>query len=389
MRVLAVAHAYPRWEGDVAGAFIERLCIALCKREHSVTVVVPSDEGSGGRITRNGIEILRARYGPASRETLAYRGNMAEASRSFVGMATVASMIASQAGLSIAAIRERRVDMVHAHWWVPGGVSALLACMCSHRPFVLTLHGTDVAILKRSSVARRLARVVLRQASAVTAVSSYLAEEAAAAAGLDPSDILVQPMPLDVSRYSRKSKGGDGVVMVGRLTRQKNVAVVLEAVALLKKRDIPVYLKVVGDGPDRRALEYRTAQLGIADLTRFVGTVPPEAVPDQIGDADAFAFPAVDEGLGLAAAEAFFLGVPVIAARQGGGVRDFVPATGAGRLVDATDAAQMASEIEAIIGDAKTRALASERGESLKKLLDPDAVAELFERVYWRAVAGG
>jgi hypothetical protein len=58
-------------------------------------------------------------------------------------------------------------------------------------------------------------------------------------------------------------------------------------------------------------------------------------------------------------------------------------------LVNATDAARLASEIETIIGDATIRALAAERGESLKRQLNPDAVAELFENVYLQALAGG
>ncbi len=389
MRVVAVAHAYPRWDGDVAGAFIERLCVALHERGHPSVLVVPADEGAGGRISRNGIEIRRARYGPATRETLAYRGTMAEAARSFTGIALVTSMISSQASLAFTAVREVQADLVHAHWWVPGGVSALLASIGCHRPFVVTLHGTDVAILKRSSAARNLARFVLRRAAAVTAVSSYLAREAAAVSGLDVNSIVVQPMPLDVTRYTRPSKGGRGVVTVGRLVQQKNISALLEAIALLRKRDKTVALKVVGEGPDRRSLEHRAKQLGIADITQFVGAVPPEAIPDEIGDADVFAFPAVDEGLGLAAAEALMLGVPVIAARQGGGIKDFVPATGAGRLVDANDARQMAEEIEALVGNETVRLLAQEKGESLKKKLDPAAVAELFESVYRQALASG
>ena len=52
-------------------------------------------------------------------------------------------------------------------------------------PYVVTLHGTDVALLGRSSVARALSRRILRAAAAVTAVSGYLADRAAGAAGID------------------------------------------------------------------------------------------------------------------------------------------------------------------------------------------------------------
>ena len=388
MRVVSVAHAYPRWDGDVAGAFIERLCVALHDRSHSVVVVIPSDEGNGGRVVRNRLDVRRVRYAPASAETLAYRGHMADAGKSLLGLLPVASMILSQAAAVFEEVRSSRADLVHAHWWVPGGVSAWLACLASHRPFVVTMHGTDVAILKRSKSARKLARLILRKASVVTAVSSYLANEAAKVSGLDPDNIVVQPMPLDIGRYSRQSSGGEGVVTVGRLVQQKNVAILLEAIALLKKNGRTVGLKIVGDGPERSSLEYRAAQLGIADLTRFVGAVAPEAIPDAIGNADVFAFPAVSEGLGLAVAEAFMLGVPVVAARQGGGVTDIVPSAGAGRLVDATNAAQIAQAVEELLGDAQSKPLASELGEDLKRHLNPGAVAVVFEDVYRSALSG-
>ncbi|NQU76728.1 MAG: glycosyltransferase, partial [Planctomycetes bacterium] len=164
---------------------------------------------------------------------------------------------------------------------------------------------------------------------------------------------------------------------------------VLEAIAILKQQGKTVSLKVVGDGPDRQSLEYRANHLGIADLAQFVGAVPPENIPDTIGDADVFAFPALNEGLGLAAAEAFMLGVPVVAARQGGGITDIVPPDRAGRLVDATDARQMARAIEDILENPESRRLASERGETLKKRLNPAAVAAVFEDVYLQALSRG
>ena len=82
------------------------------------------------------------------------------------------------------------------------------------------------------------------------------------------------------------------------------------------------------------------------------------------------------------------LGVPVVAARQGGGVTDIVPANGAGRLVDAADPGQIAEAIEDVLGNSRSMALAAERGEALKSRLRPSAVAAVFENVYMRAVSG-
>ncbi len=383
MRIISVAHAYPRWDGDVAGAFIERLAIALQDRTHEVTMVVPSDQGKGGVATQNGVRVRRVRYSARDAETLAYRGQMADAAKSAKGLFTFGSLILAQAA---GVIGEGTFDLIHAHWWLPGGIAGWLAHLVRHRPYVVTLHGTDVAVLRRSSRARTLASVVLRNAAAVTSVSRFLAERAAAAAGIDPGTVTVQPMPVPVEQYQRKSAGGGGIVTVGRLVRQKRVDVILEAVSDLHRSGITCPLRIIGDGPERRALQYRANQLGLDDAVEFIGMVEPERVPETIGDADALAFAAFEEGLGLVAAEAMMLGVPVVAARDGGGVTDIVPERGAGRLVEGGDRSEWARALRELITDPSSRDVAFELGTALKQRLAPLNVAQRFEIVYDRVL---
>jgi glycosyltransferase involved in cell wall biosynthesis len=382
LNVVCVTHAYPRWEGDVAGAFIERLVLALAARGHALRVIAPADQGRGGIETRHHIPVTRVRYAPARWETLAYRGTMVEAARSPGGLAAAASLIARQA-LAIGRLcRDEAIDVVHAHWWVPGAMSAWLA----RRRYVVTLHGTDVALLERSAPARLVARQVLRGAAVVTAVSSYVAERAARATGLDAARVVIQPMPVDIGAFTRRSRGGGGAVTVGRLTAQKRVDLVLEAVARLRADGRALPLTIIGDGPERANLERRALELGLGGETRFVGAVPPAAVPAAVGDADVLAFPAVGEGLGLAAAEALMLGIPVVAAIDGGGVTDVVPADGAGRLVAPQDVAEFASALDQLARDPEARRHAADAGAALRRRIEPAAVAERFEAVYRQAL---
>ena len=387
MNLACLTHAYPRWEGDVAGAFVERLVLALKARGHGVHVVAPADAGKGGKELRHQVPVTRVRYAPARWETLAYRGSMVAAARSPVGFLAATSLVCRQARVVGRLCREEQLELVHAHWWIPGGVSAWLA----RRPYVVTVHGTDVALLERSPPARMLARRVLRGAAAVTAVSSYLAGRAAHVAGLDQARILVQPMPLDTRAFTRSSRGGGGggggggIVTVGRLSAQKRIPLLLEAVAQLRATGRGLPLTIVGDGPERPALERRAAELGVADLVRFLGEVPPARIPDVLGDADVFAFPAIGEGLGLAAAEALMLGVPIVATHDGGGITDIVPSNGAGRLVQ-PDAREFARALRELADSPDSRRLAAEAGAALRRRFDPAAVAERFEGVYRQAV---
>ena len=157
MRIVCVTHAYPRFEGDVAGAFIEHLALALARRGHTVAVVAPADPGKGGREIRHGIVIERVRYAPAARETLAYRGTMLRGARSPAGLLAFAALVVQLARAAGRLARSLPADLVHAHWWIPAGLSAwLLRLGGASPPYAVTLHGTDIALLESSRLGRTL-----------------------------------------------------------------------------------------------------------------------------------------------------------------------------------------------------------------------------------------
>ena len=391
MRIVCVTHAYPRWDGDIAGAFVERLVLALARRGHTIAVVAPADVGRGGRETRHGVMVERVRYAPARFETLAYRGTMLGAVRSPWGLAAFVALVLQLGRAARRAAAALDADVIHAHWWVPAGLAVRMAAGKGrgrgvHRPYVVTLHGTDVALLNSSGPARWLAAWVLRHAAAITAVSSYVADNASRLAGVNRSRITVAPMPIDGTRFTRLSTGGGGVVTVGRMTRQKRLALLVDAISQLAAEGLPVTLTIAGDGPERPALERMVRRRGATALVRFTGAIEPDRIPQILGDADVFGFPAVGEGLGLAAAEALMLGIPVVAALDGGGVTDIVPEHGAGRLAR-PDAAAFAAAIRDVLADPSARAAAAEAGAALQRRFDPDAVAQTFEATYRQASA--
>jgi glycosyltransferase involved in cell wall biosynthesis len=372
-----LTHGYPRWDGDIAGVFLERLAVALVERGHRVTVLAPSDAGQGGEELRHGVLVRRVRYAPARSETLAYRGTMVASART-PGGAIAAGMLTARIAIAGGAVD---ADVLHAHWWVPSGVCAWLASVFSGIPYLVTLHGTDVAVLERSSAARTLARHVLGHAGAVTAVSPQVARRAAAAVGREPSAFVVQPMPVDTERFHRPSAGGGGIVGVGRLTEQKRFVSAVRAVARLHQAGRHVSLTLIGDGPERGALEAEATQLGVAGAVRFLGQVDPARLPAAIADADVFVLPAREEGLGLAAVEALLLGIPVIAAEDGGGLLDVVPRSGAGRVVPVDDADLFAAALSDLLNPS-ARSLALAEGDRLRERFGAGHVAERFEGIY-------
>jgi len=377
VRVVFLTHNYPRHPGDVAGAFLHVLARALVAQGVAVRVVAPADGGETGPAELDGIPVRRVRYGRPERETLAYRGTLAGAVTRPARWRDLAALFGA---LRRAAREElaRGADLVHAHWWLPAGVAA-----AGQGPGVVTLHGTDVALLDRLPPLRPLGRRVLRGALGVTAVSTDLATRAGRVAGLAPGAIRVEPMP--ALAPAGRAHGGGGAAVVARLTRQKRVDLVLRALAHPDLAARGVALTVVGDGPERPALERLAREVGLGARVRFVGEVPPAQVGQYLAAADVLLATGVREGFGLVAVEALALGVPVVACRDGGGLLDIVPDGGGGRLVEPSPPALAAAVLD-LLGDAGAAAAALAAGERWRARLAPAEVARRYAAFYREAL---
>lgn len=136
--------------------------------------------------------------------------------------------------------------------------------------------------------------------------------------------IEIVPSGIDVAFYGagrRKDElrrrlgvgAGDQMLLcVGRLAKEKNVALLLQGLAQAKEDSLK--LVVAGDGPHRRDLERLARDLGMHRGTRFLGTVARRDLPDLYASADAFAMASTTETQGLVLAEALAAGAYVIAA---------------------------------------------------------------------------
>lgn len=114
------------------------------------------------------------------------------------------------------------------------------------------------------------------------------------------------------------------LVAVGRLVPHKRLELLLEVVADLRGEVPDLSVDVVGDGPQRPALEERARALGVADMVRFRGRVPDAERDRLIGQAWLMVNPTAGEGWGLSVLEAAALGVPTAAVRVPGMVDSVV-----------------------------------------------------------------
>lgn len=133
------------------------------------------------------------------------------------------------------------------------------------------------------------------------------------------------------------------VITVARLVPIKNVALLLDALAVLRQRVPDAHLLVVGDGPDAAALRHRAGALDLADAVTFADSVAHPETPRFYRAADVFALSSTFDNSPNAVLEAMACGLPVVATDVGG-VREFIDRAG-GAIVARADAEALAAAL--------------------------------------------
>jgi glycosyltransferase involved in cell wall biosynthesis len=196
---------------------------------------------------------------------------------------------------------------------------------------------------------------VLRGATRIVTPGRFLADTAVGW-GIRRERIRVVPNPaaqvdrsLSVPELRRRlGLSGPTVVFAGRFVLQKNVPL---AVAALHHAP-GVALVLVGDGPERPAVEAAIARAGVAERVRLTGALSREEALDWVRAADAAVLPSDWEGFPHAAVEALAVGTPLIATRVGA-VPEIIEPGRNGVLVDAGDERAFGAAIAAVTTDEK------------------------------------
>jgi phosphatidylinositol alpha-1,6-mannosyltransferase len=271
-----------------------------------------------------------------------------------------------------------RIEVLHCARVIPEAIVGAIVQRALGTPYVVWVHGEEVAVYQHYAVKKRLMPRLFAGAKAVIANSSHTRILAARAGALEDKLHVVNPAvdaalfagPFDVSDLVARWNLADRTVLltVGRLSRRKGHDVMLGALARLRAEGAlgNIVWVVLSDGELEAELRARCTAAALDDVVRWVGPVAREELPRYYHLAQLFVMPNRTlgdddiEGFGMVFLEASAAGVPVIGGRSGG-VSDAIRDGETGLLVDGASVAAVA---EAIVSLTRDRARARQMGDA-------------------------
>jgi glycosyltransferase involved in cell wall biosynthesis len=285
-------------------------------------------------------------------------------------------------------------DVIHIHGvWGLGPLVALIAGRRAGVPIVLTPHESlsTFDIQQSRSRARRrqkmmLKRLYLRWADRFVVQSELEAAESTPPAERDRVSVIPYPIPAaagDTEQPRRGSRRELRLGFLGRIDRKKNLAVLLDAMAMLPAH---VSLDVAGDGhgelPD--LMRKRAADLGLQSRVEWRGFIGGEARDRFLDDLDLLVMPSEFESFGMSAAEAMARGLPVVVTERMG-VAELIKRHGGG-VVTTPSAAAIAAAIMGLDEDRDAlRALAEQSSAAPAGECGFDRVGNALQEAYVHA----
>jgi glycosyltransferase involved in cell wall biosynthesis len=260
-------------------------------------------------------------------------------------------------------------ELIHAHNAVPAGDAVRRVQL--DVPLIVSVHGGDVlytaadpptgSTAGATAVSRGLgaARLVLANSQGIA--------ELARTHGASETRVVHLGAELPATPYPSRRAGTGAhptIVTVAHLVARKRHADVLRALAVLGQRHPTLRYSIVGEGPERVALEGLAARLGVAGRVEFHGQLAPADAIEQARQCTLFVMPSTEEAFGVAYIEAMAGGLPAIGCRGEPGPEEIAAAGDGFMLVPPGDIERLTQRIDELLSDTHRLREASQRARA-------------------------
>jgi glycosyltransferase involved in cell wall biosynthesis len=284
-------------------------------------------------------------------------------------------------------LRRERPQILHASS-SKAGVLGRLAAVATRVPIrFFTVHGW--AFSAYSGLPSLLYRITDRLMAPLTSVTICVSENELAA-GLEAGTcraertvVIRNAVAVSAASRARHDRATPRLIAVGRLKAPKDFLTLIRAFAALPERSFEAL--IVGDGPDREAVEDEIRRLRLEERVRLVGER--SDVPALLADSDVFVLSSRSEGLPVSVLEAMAAELPVVASRVGG-LAELVVDGETGILVPPGDIPALSAALGDLVDDRELRRKLGAAGRARAEAhFDLDAFRRAHVELYEQQLA--
>lgn len=251
---------------------------------------------------------------------------------------------------------------LHNHFADSSCTVAMLASAMTGIPFSFTIHGpTEFYDVSRWSFGEKVSR-----AKFVICISNFARSQMMLFSDQAHwGKLTIVHCGIELEKYGlgHGSEYRKRVLFVGRLAAVKGVRLLLEAVRDLHESHPDMKLTIVGDGPERTALEQLASSFGLKRIVKFVGYQPQNEVAGLLSQSDMLVLPSFAEGVPVVLMEAMASRLPVIASHVAG-VPELVEDGVSGYLVPPGDRLALTQRLDALLSHTGLAAKMGEAGRA-------------------------
>ena len=364
MKLYSLTTTYPESPFSKKPKFVHNLNKELVKLGVDVKVIVPHTKGSLTSDNMDSVIIKRFKYLPENYE-INEHSIPVEINQSKFGKLKVAFMISVFFMYTLVNCLKERPDILHGNWAFPGGYIAYIVSKLVGAKCVISIHGGEIPLLKKSKFFLKITINSLNKCDMVIVNSNYTKKEFELMGVNKDNMIKINPTPNFVNhatdkeslkKFRQKFVNDDYkiILFVGRLIERKGAEYVIKAVP--KIHSSKIHLIIGGGGLLMNDLKKLVSELNIEDKVTFFGPPTDEELGYLHDIGDVFVMPSIDdsrgetEALGLVIPEAMESNIPVIATSVGG-IVDTVKNDVNGILVEQKNPDVIAEAIDKILSN--------------------------------------
>ena len=293
-------------------------------------------------------------------------------------------------------VKFEKLDLLHVHYAIPHASAAYMAQQILSDqnikiPFITTLHGTDITLVGKDPSFEPVIKFSINKSNMVTAVSESLKKdtnelfEVKNNIKVIPNFICIDDYKLENNDFYKKRFAPNNekiICHISNFRKVKRIKDVLLSFEIISK-EIDVKLILVGDGPERSALEKISRESQYRNNIYFLGSL--KSTKEVLNISDLFFLPSSTESFGLSALEAMACSVPVISTKTGG-IPEVVIDGESGYLSEVGDVKEMSSNAVEILSNENKLLLFKENALKQAMKFDVKQILPRYEKIYEKCI---